>query len=133
MKNYATSKESKTNREQQDETVLRRRAAEDAVQDADSYAIRVRRQFEKVTTSCNRGPSVSSLSKESAKAKAGLDEEVDGVLIHSVEGTTRLILSDEILQISNASEVESIGIDPIRLFHVQSRAPWMQQVRPGAA
>ncbi len=124
---------SKADRERQDETSLRKRAAEDAVGDADSYAIRVRCEFEKVMTPNGREPSASSLSKESAKAKVGLEEEIDGVLIHSVEGATRLILSDELLQISNASEVESIGVDPIRLFHVQSRSPWMQQVRAGAA
>lgn len=113
--------------------MLRRRAAEDAVEDADSYAIRVRRQFERAVMPYSREPSASLLSAECAKAQVGLEGEIDGVLIHPVEGATRLILSDELLDISGASAAELIGLAPIRLFHVQSRSPWTQQVRPGAA
>lgn len=81
----------------------------------------------------NQEPSALALSGESIRAKVGPEEGVDGILIHSLEGKTKLILSDEILHITKLSEAESIGVDPIRLFHVQSRFPWTQQVRPGAA
>jgi len=133
LKNHFTSAKSNADRQWQDETSLRKRAAEDAVGDADSYAIRVRREFEKAMTANGQEPSALAFSREDAKAKVGVEEEVDGVLIHSLDGKTKLILSDEILHVSKLSEVESIGVDPIRLFHVQSRFPWMQQVRPGAA
>ncbi|MEJ2007962.1 MAG: hypothetical protein P8Z30_07370 [Acidobacteriota bacterium] len=133
MKNNAISDQTKVDQKRLDETALRRRAAEDAVGDADSYAIRVRRQFQNVAMPSGRERSDYSLSKETAGGKVGPLEEIDGVLIHAVEGTTRLILSDEILEISSTSAGESIVVEPIRLFHVQSRAPWTQQVRAGAA
>lgn len=106
---------------------------EDAVEDADSYAIRVRREFEHPRKPSRRDLLTSSLRQESARTTVGSLEEIDGVLIHSVEGTTRLVLSDELLQISNTSEAESVSVEPMNLFHVQSRSPWVQRVRPGAA
>lgn len=124
---------SKLDRERQDKTALKNRAVEDAVEDADSYAIRVRREFENVR-SPNRKDSLStSLTQKNAGATVDSLEGIDGVLIHSVEGTTKLVLSDELLQISSVSEAESVMVEPMNLFHVQSRAPWVQLVRPGAA
>lgn len=106
---------------------------EDAFEDADSYAIRVRREFENNRTASNQNPLASSLGRQNSRDSAGSLEEIDGVLIHSVEGTTKLVLSDELLEISNSSEAESVAIDPMNLFHVQSRSPWVQRVRPGMA
>lgn len=133
MKNDAITATNKVNLQLQDATELRKRALEDAFEDADSYAIRVRREFENNRTASNQNPLASSLGRQNSRDSAGSLEEIDGVLIHSVEGTTKLVLSDELLEISNSSEAESVAIDPMNLFHVQSRSPWVQRVRPGMA
>lgn len=106
---------------------------EDAVEGADLYAVRVRREFEKPATPGSRNSLAHDTSQGSARATVGSLEEIDGVLIHPVEGATRLVLSDEFLQISSTAEMEMVTVGPINLFHVQSRAPWVQRVCPAAA
>lgn len=113
---------------------LAKRAAEDAVEDANSFAVLVRRQFEKSMPQGKGKLSILLQSGVNEKAGAGFDdEEIDGVLIHPIEGSTQLVLSDELQQICLETEVEAIQSEPLRLFHVQSRSPWVQCVVPGAA
>lgn len=133
MKNTPEPGKFTRNRERRDNTALAKRAAEDAVEDANLFAILVRRQLEKSMPARIHDSSVHSKSGKRQKAGSELDEEIDGVLIHPIEGTTQLVLSDELQQISLESEVKSIQSEPLRLFHVQSRSPWVQQVLPGAA
>lgn len=134
MKNNAESIKSNGDGEQTDATALRKRAAADAVEDANSFAILVRRQFQKSLSASSPEPFAHVQSKGKPGTVVGSqDDEVDGVLIHPVEGSTQLVLSDELMQISLPAEIESIKSEPIRLFHVQSRTPWMQRVSPGNA
>lgn len=135
LKNNAESRKICREGDQADATALQKRAAEDAVEDANLFAILVRRQFEKSMPASKPEASAHFQCKGKTVMPGGSqdEDEVDGVLIHPVEGSTQLILSDELLQISLATEVESIKSEPIRLFHVQSRTPWMQQVCSGSA
>lgn len=133
MKNTAESRKFAENRERRQPKTLAKRAAEDAVEDADLFAVLVRRQFEKSMPTKSHDSSVPLQTVRKCKVGAESDEEIDGVLIHPIEGTTRLVLSDELQEISLDAEVESIRSEPITLFHVQSRFPWVQKVLPGSA
>lgn len=135
LKNNAQSRKTCREGDQPDARALQKRAAEDAVEDANLFATLVRRQFEKSMPASKPEAPAHFQSKGKTAIPGGSQDEdgVDGVLIHPVEGSTQLVLSDELLQISLAAEVESIKSEPIRLFHVQSRTPWMQQVCSGSA
>jgi len=133
LKNNAESEQYKPDLERQDAKELRKRAAEDAVKDADSYVSNTRSQRDKVAGTNSFGLVLDLLSPTLEAARAGSPEGIDGLLIHSVDIRARLVLSDEILEISLTAEVEALRAGPIRLFHVQTPAPWVEQVYPGNA
>ncbi len=133
MKNNTKSEQYKPDLERQDATALRKRAAEDAVKDADSYVSNPRPQCPKKTEANSFGLVLDLISPTLEEARVGSTEGIDGLLIHSCESRARLVLSDEILEISLTAEVEALTTEPIRIFHVQTLAPWVEQVHPGNA
>lgn len=133
MKNNAKLERDKPVLERQDAVALRKRATEDAVKDADFYASSVRPQREKSTGFNNREALSYLLSPKQPQVRVGAQDEIDGLLIRSCEGSTKLVLSDEISEVSLVAEAEALAAEPIRIFHVQAPAPWVQQVHPGEA
>lgn len=119
--------------EQLDATSLKRRAAEDAVKDADSYAVSTRPQHKKKVEPKGLDPVTDLLGAKQARLRIGLQDGIDGLLIHANEDDPRLVLSDELLEISLADEAEALETEPIRIFHVRAAAPWVQQVHAGKA
>ncbi len=115
-------------------TELKRRAAEDAVKDADSYASSTRPQPKKDSEASRLDP-VSYLLKASKHTgvHVGSQDGIDGLFIRSNEGGASLVLSEEMLEISLADEVSALAAEPIRIFHVQAPAPWVEQVHAGKA
>jgi hypothetical protein len=133
LKNNPESEQYQADLERQDATALRKRAAEDAVKDADSYVSKSRPQRGKVAGPHSFGLVLDLLSPTLEGAKVGSQDGIDGLLIHSGDIRSRLVLSDELLEISLAAEVEALMAGPIKLFHVQTLAPWVEQVYPGKA
>ncbi len=134
MKNHSDLESGKVNLEQLDALELKRRAAEDAVKDADSYAFSTRPKHNRKTSGAKGVDSYSYLLKaKHASVRVGSQDGIDGVLIHSNEGKASLVLSDEILEISLPDEVAALAAEPIRIFHVQSPSPWVEQVFAGEA
>jgi hypothetical protein len=119
--------------EKLDATELKRRAAEDAVKDADSYATSARPQPRKA--SAVKGiDQVSDLMKPKQEPpSAESPDGIDGILIHANDCGASLVLSDEMLQISLADEVAALAAEPIKIFHVDGPSPWVEQVIAGKA
>jgi hypothetical protein len=134
LKNHTEPEHRMPDLEQLEAMELKRRAAEDAVKDADSYALNTRPQREKTSEAKGLDP-VSNLLKTGKHASVRVDsqEGIDGVFIHSNEGGASLVLSDEMLEISLADEVAALAAEPIRIFHVQAPAPWVEQIHAGKA
>lgn len=118
---------------QLDATELKRRAAEDAVSDANSYALDTRPQRKKPSGAKGLGRASSMLRTRDARTQLDSQEGIDGLLIHSNEGGASLVLSDEILEVSLVDEVAALMTEPIKIFHVQAPAPWVEQVLAGKA
>ena len=133
MKNLTDLKYSTWDTEQLDARELKRRAAEDAVRDADSYAVSARPQRKKDSVVQGIDPISSLMKAKQPQASVGSQEGVDGLLIHANDSQTNLVVSDEILQVSLADEVAALEAEPIRIFHVQSPAPWVEHVFAGKA
>ena len=134
MKNHTEPKHGMLNLEYLEATELKRRAAEDAVKDADYYAFNTRPR--QATTEGSKGlDSVSDFLKASKDASVKIDsaEGLDGLFIRSNDGGDKLVLSDEMLGISLADEVAALATEPIRIFHVKAPAPWVEEVRAGQA
>jgi hypothetical protein len=112
---------------------LKRRAAEDAVRDADSYAISARPQRKKDSVVQGLDPISYLLKAKQPQVSVGSQEGIDGLLIHANDSQTHLVVSDEMLEISLADEVAALEVDLIRIFHVQSPAPWVEHIRAGKA
>lgn len=119
--------------ERLDAMSLKRRAAEDAVKDADLYAFSTRLQHKKTVEHKNIDVATNLLGAKQTRVGVGSQDGIDGLLIHSNEDERRLVLSDEILQISLADEAEALEAEPIMIFHVQAPAPWVEQVHAGKA
>jgi hypothetical protein len=119
--------------EQLDAMSLKRRAAEDAVKDADSFAFSTRPQHKKTVEPKRDDPVADLLDATHSRIKMGSQDEIDGLLIHLNEDNPRLILSDELLEISLADEAAALEAEPIKIFHVQAPAPWVEQVHAGKA
>ena len=133
MKNFTEPEYGKTDLGQLDASELKRRAAEDAFKDADSYAVSARPQ-NKTTPSVKRVNPVSYLMRaKQPRVSVDPQEGIDGLLIHANDSQANLVLSDEMLQISLADEVAALADEPIRIFHVQGPAPWVEQVLAGKA
>lgn len=133
MKNLTEPKYRTGDLEQLDARELKRRAAEDAVRDADSYAVSARPQHKKDSVVQGLDPISYLLRAKPPQASVGSQEGVDGLLIHANDSQTNLVVSDEILQVSLADEVAALEGEPIRIFHVQSPAPWVEHVLAGKA
>ena len=133
MKNNGKFEKDKTDLERQDARALKKRAAEDVTQDADSYVSKTRPQSEQIMGSNPLEQLAHLLSHMLAGGRAGSQDEIDGLLIYSGENGSRLVLSDELLEISREADAASLATEPIRIFHVQASAPWVQRVRPGHA
>lgn len=133
MKNDIEFKKFVGNLEQLDAMSLKRRAAEDAVKDADSYAFGTRPQHKKAIEPKGVEPIVDLLSGRHARIRVGAQDGIDGLLIHANEDDPRLVLSDELMEISIADEVEALNAEPITIFHVQAPAPWVEHAYVGKA
>jgi hypothetical protein len=133
LKNLTESKCGTRTLEKLDATELKRRAAEDAVNDADSYATSARPQPRK--TSVVKGlDQVSHLMKAvPGPAPSEPPEGIDGILVRANDCGSSLVLSDEMLQFSLADEVSALASEPIKIFHVHGPAPWVEQVIAGKA
>lgn len=133
MKNLTDLKYGTRDPEQVDARELKRRAAEDAVRDADSYAVSARTQHRKGSVAQTLDPISYLLETRQSQASIGSEEAIDGLLIHANDNHANLVVSDEILQVSLADEVRALEVEPIRIFHVQSPAPWVEHVLAGKA
>jgi hypothetical protein len=133
LKNFTELKYGTSDLGQPDATELKKRAAEDAVRDADSYAFSTRPQPKKAPTVKEMNPVSYLMKAKQPSASVGSQEGIDGVLIHANDSQTNLVLSDEMLQISLPDEVAALAVEPIKLFHVQGPAPWVEQVHVGRA
>ncbi|TAM83877.1 MAG: hypothetical protein EPN47_03440 [Acidobacteria bacterium] len=133
MKNLTETKHTKTDLGQLDESELKRRAAEDAFKDADSYAVAARSQSN-TAPSVKRVNPVSYLIKgKQLRVSVDPPEGIDGVLVRANDSRASLVLSDELLQASLAVEIATLVDEPIRIFHVQGQTPWVEQVLVGKA
>jgi hypothetical protein len=133
LKNNMTLKKVVGNLEQLDAMSLKRRAAEDAVKDADSYAFSARPLRGRDAESEAFDPVAHLLGARRARLRVGSQDEIDGLLIHVDEDDPRLVLSDELQEISLADEAEALEAEPIKIFHVQAPTPWVEHVYPGKA
>jgi hypothetical protein len=119
--------------DQPDAAELKRRAAEDAVKDADTFAMHSRPDHRTVSRA-RASDLISNLFKaRQSSARLGSEEGIDGLFIHPCEGAAKLVLSDELQKISLEDEVAALATEPIRIFHVQAPAPWVEQILPGNA
>jgi hypothetical protein len=133
LKNLTESKYGARDPEQLDVRELKRRAAEDAVRDADSYAFSARPQHKKDSVVQGLDPISYLLKAKQPHVSVGSQEGIDGLLIHANDAQSNLVVSDEMLAISLADEVAALEVEPIRIFHVQSPAPWVEKVFAGKA
>jgi len=133
LKNHTEPEHGRADLEQPDAAELKRRAAEDAVSDADSYALDTRPRCKMPSGAEGLDPASSLLTNPYARGRVGSQEGIDGLLIHPSEGGTRLVLSDEILEISHADEVAALMAEPIKIFHVQAPVPWVEEIRAGTS
>ena len=133
MKNLSESKYGTRDPEQLDVRELKRRAAEDAVRDADSYAFNARPQRKKDSVVQGLDPISYLLKARQPQVSVGSQEGIDGLLVHANDSQANLVLSDEMLAISLADEVAALEVEPISIFHVQSPAPWVEKVFAGKA
>ena len=133
LKNHLESENGMANMRQLDATELKRRAAEDAVKDADSYAISARPQARR--DSAVKGlDRVSQLMKTREEPESGDESDgIDGVMVHANDSDASLVLSDEMLQISLPDEIAALTTEPIKIFHVDGSAPWVEHVIAGKA
>jgi hypothetical protein len=116
-----------------DATELKRRAAEDAVKDADSYAFSARPQPRK-TAEVKGLDQVSHFMQTKEESESGDQPEgIDGIMVHANDCGARLVLSDEMMQISLAAEIAALASEPVKIFHVDGPAPWLEQVIAGKA
>ena len=134
MKNHTEPKHGMPNLKYLEATELKRRAVEDAVKDADYFAFITRPRQVRVEGSKGLDPVSDFMKSDKDTAlKAGSPEGLDGLFIRSNDGGDKLLLSDEMLQISFADEVAALSVEPIRIFHVKAPAPWVEEVRAGKA
>lgn len=133
LKNLTEPKYGIRDPEQLDARELKRRATEDAVKDADSYAVSARPQRKKDSVVQGLDPISYLMKAKQPQVTAGSQEGIDGLLIHANDSQPNLVLSDEMLEISLADEVAALEDQPIKIFHVQSPAPWVEQVFAGKA
>ena len=133
LKNNMEFKQFAADLEQLDAMSLKRRAAEDAVKDADSYAFSTRPQHRRTVEPKDLDPVADLLGAKHPRVRVNSQDGIDGLLIHSNEDNPRLVLSDEILEISLADEAEALEAEPIKIFHVQAPAPWIEHVHAGKA
>lgn len=133
LKNHTDPKCGMADLGQLEATELKRRAAEDAVKDADTYAFNTRPQRKKASVTNGLDPVSYLLTTKHPRERVESTEGIDGLLIHANGGDASLVLSDEILEISLADEVAALASEPIRIFHVQAPAPWVEQVLVGKA
>jgi hypothetical protein len=112
---------------------LKRRATEDAFKDADSFAMHSRMERKKVPGASASDLISYLLKTKQAPARVGPQDGIDGLFIHPSESAAKLVLSDELQKVSLEDEVAALATEPIRIFHVQAPAPWVEQVLPGNA
>ena len=133
MKNLTESKCGTRKLEKLDATELKRRAAEDAVKDADSYATSGRPQSRK-SFAVKELDQVSHMMKAVPEPTPGdAPEGIDGILVRANDCGSSLVLSDEMLQLSLADEIAALASEPLKIFHVHGPAPWVEQVIAGKA
>lgn len=133
LKNHSDRQHKKAVREPLDAKTLKRRAAEDALSDADSFAFSRRPQGRKPPGANGPDPDSSLPTARRRRVLGALQDRVDGLLIHSNGGGNRLVLSDEMLEISLPDEAAALVSGPVTIFHVAAPAFWVQHVWAGNA
>jgi hypothetical protein len=130
LKNNAESKQHKPQLERHDAMALRERAAEDARKDADSFASKTCPQDDETGTSTGLGLITELFCPRHKQAGEGSRDGIDGLLTHSVGGTT----SDELLEIYLVAKMELLAAESIRIFRdnifwAGKYVDWMKQVQ----
>ena len=133
MKNLTEPKNGKANVGQMDALELKRRAAEDAFKDADTYAVGARPQTKTAPSVKGVNPVSCLMKAKQPRVSVGSQEGIDGVLVHANDSQASLVLSDELLRVSLADEVAALADEPISIFHVRGPAPWVEQLVAGKA
>lgn len=133
MKNVTENKCGTWKLENLDATELKRRAAEDAVKDADSYAVSARPQPRKTTTVKGLDQVFHLMRTREEPESGDSPEGIDGIMVHANDCAASLVLSDEMLKISLPDEIAALASEPVKIFHVEGSAPWLEQVIAGKA
>ena len=113
LKNIAEPEQYTSDQDRQDSMALKSRAADDVRRDADSFASNNRPQYDKTEGTSGLGLVVELFCPKRKRAGAGSPDGIEGLLIHSVGGTT----SDELLEIFLAAQVEALAAESMRIFH----------------
>jgi hypothetical protein len=116
-----------------DASPLKERAEEDPVEGADWFATYSRRLYERVVVRNSERIFSFVRPENDGRIREYEQKEVEALLIHSGRKRGRLVLSDSLLLKWIACGSEGIAVEPIRIFHVQSPVPWVQEVIPGSA
>jgi hypothetical protein len=116
-----------------DASTLKKRATEEAVEGADWFASYSRRLYENIVVRNTERIFSFVRFGDDGRLREYEQKEVEALLIHSGRSAGRLVLSDILLLRCLASGAEGISVEPIRIFHVQSPVPWVQEVIPGSA
>jgi hypothetical protein len=133
LKNLTEPKYGKADLGQLDASELKRRAAEDAFKDADSYAVGASPQVKTPPSVKGVNPVSYLMKAKPSRVSADSQEGIDGVLVHANDSQSSLVLSDELLQVSLTDEIAALEDEPVRIFHVQGPSPWVEQVLAGKA
>lgn len=129
LKNNAHSSPRTSEQERQDSMALKRRAADDARNDADLFASHIRPQHDQAGRTSCLGLVSEFYCPKPKRAGAGSPNGVGGFLIHVVAGTT----SDELLGIYLAAQAEALAAESVRIFRDNQSwsakyVNWMNQV-----
>jgi hypothetical protein len=133
LKNLTELKYGKADLRQLDASELKRRAAEDAFKDADSYAVGASPQVKAPASVKGVNPVSYLMKAKPSRVSVDSPEGIDGVLVRANDSQASLVLSDELQQVSLADEVAALEDEPVRIFHVQGPSPWVEQVLAGKA
>ena len=112
LKTSAESEQYTSDQERQDSMAMKKRAADDARLDADSFASNTQPHHDKTVRTSGLGLVAELYCPKAERAGAGSPDGIDGLLTHSVDGTA----SDDLLKIFLAAEVEALAAESMRIF-----------------
>jgi hypothetical protein len=129
FKHNAESEPHTSKQERQDSMALKKRAADDARKDADSFASHIRPQHDKTGRPSGLDLVAELFCPRPERAGAGSPDGINGLLTYVVAGTA----SDDLLEIFLAAEVEALAAQSARIYSNNHFWPgkyikWMNQV-----